>query len=176
VAQAEAILDGEHPDEFALVGCSSGGWLAHAVAGHLESAGVMPAAVVLLDTYLGEGGGLGWLTPSLMRSIFAPVEDSLALDDTRLTAMTAYLRLFAEWQPTELGASVALIRATQPMPTMEADDPDRWQASWPFPHLAVDVTGNHFSIMAEHADSTSEAVEKALAALSSGSVEAVEAR
>jgi acyl transferase domain-containing protein/thioesterase domain-containing protein len=176
LAQAEAILAGEPPDEFAFVGCSSGGWLAHAVAACLESAGEAPAAVVLLDTYLGEGDGLSWLTPSLMRSIFAAGEDSLALDDTRLTAMTAYFRLFAEWQPVELNAPVALVRATQPMPTMESDDPDRWQASWPSSHVAIDVPGNHFSILAEHADSTSQAVEEALAGLSSGSLEAVQAR
>src|SRR5262249_27254658 len=51
-AQAEQVLEASGGRPFVLLGSSAGGWLAHAAARHLESAGTGPAAVVLLDTYL----------------------------------------------------------------------------------------------------------------------------
>ncbi len=176
LALAETILTSERREGAALVGCSSGGWLAHAVAERLESLGMTPAAVVLLDTYLSEDGGLGWLTPSLMRSLFSADQEVLPLDDNRLTAMMAYFRLFADWRPAELSAPVILARASQPMSTMEDDDPDRWQAAWDLPHTAIDVPGNHFTIMTEHADATAQAVEDALGVTLGGVTAGVQAR
>jgi len=166
-AGAEAILRHEPPGDFAVVGHSSGGWLAHAVAAQLESVGVFPGAVILLDTHLASGGGLDWVTPSLLRTLFGGDQQIDLIDDVGLTAMTAYMRLFAEWRPGELAAPVTLIRADQPMPTMGAEDSDRWRASWPLPHTTVDVPGNHFSMMIEHAETTARAVEAALGAQSS---------
>jgi thioesterase domain-containing protein/aryl carrier-like protein len=168
-AGANALLRCEGPDDFAIVGYSSGGWLAHVVAAHLESIGVFPKAVILLDTYLNEGGGLGWLTPSLTRTLYGGEQFAELIDDARLTAMAAYFRLFAEWTPSELAAPVTLVRAAEPMPTMQADDPEQWPVSWRLPHTATDVPGNHFSMMIEHAETTAQAVEEALETQLAGS-------
>ncbi|MEU3962003.1 hypothetical protein AB0F42_19635 [Streptomyces buecherae] len=41
---------------------------------------------------------------------------------------------------------------------------DAWQPSWDFPHTAIDVPGNHFSIMNEHATTTARVVGERIAA------------
>jgi acyl transferase domain-containing protein/thioesterase domain-containing protein len=164
-AQAAAILGGEPPSELVLAGHSSGGWLAHATAARLEGMGVYPKAVILLDTYLQDERVFAWLEPSLMDAL-REAGDSMALvDDVRLTAMTAYFRVFSEWRPAAIQAPTVMVRAAEPMPAMDRADPEGWRASWPLPHEAVEARGNHFSMMTEEAESTAATVLKALEAL-----------
>ncbi len=99
VALEEAV--GEGP--LVLVGHSTGGAFAYAMARRLEQLGRPPAAVVLIDTYgpdqIGSRAtrpdagsvGLGVLTDMLDASA-----SSVTVGDVRLTAMTSYLRLVAE--------------------------------------------------------------------------------
>ncbi|MGH3925262.1 MAG: alpha/beta fold hydrolase, partial [Pseudonocardiaceae bacterium] len=47
---AEAVHQHLGDTPFAMVGYSSGGWFAHAITAHLETLGVFPTAVVLLDS------------------------------------------------------------------------------------------------------------------------------
>jgi thioesterase domain-containing protein len=83
-----------------------------------------------------------------------------AIDDTRLTAMGAYLRLFAEWEPQELKAPTALVRASDP--AWSGVDGSGWQVSWRLPHTSTDVSGDHFSMMGEHAELTAATVQEIL--------------
>jgi thioesterase domain-containing protein len=81
----------------------------------------------------------------------------VAVDDVRLTAMGAYLQLFEEWKPAEIATPTLLVRAAEPMPGVAADS--GWQASWDRAHTAIDVPGDHFTVLEEHAESTAQAVQ-----------------
>jgi len=161
-AQAEHALRCAGGDAFVLVGSSSGGVIAHAVAGRLEAAGAPVAGVVLLDSY----------EPAVLDSSLAPADfrDVLMkrlherqstfarLDFTRLTAMSWYGELFAGWSPAPLRAPVLLVRASEPLaPELAGKD---WQTVWKTAHTTLDVTGNHFTMMETHAQSTAQAVRE----------------
>jgi acyl transferase domain-containing protein/surfactin synthase thioesterase subunit/aryl carrier-like protein len=161
--QADAILRCDVGSELALVGHSSGGWLAHATASRLEDAGVFPAAVVLLDTYPPGSDALAWLRTRLIAELAEAERGMVPVDDARLTAMAAYLRIFAEWEPDEIAAPTVLVRASEPTAEMPPGEPDAWRAAWPLPHTTVDVPGDHFTLMSDHADSAAAAVQQALA-------------
>jgi thioesterase domain-containing protein len=157
---AGSILRNGIDTDFALVAHSSGGWFAQAAATHLESVGVSPAAVVLLDTYWPGSKALEEVFP---RFVFEAAETALAgIDDTRLTAMAAYFQMIEEWRPAEIAAPTILVRASQPYGKTSPEATDSWQASWELPHLLIDVPGDHMSMMAEHASSTAKAVLDAL--------------
>jgi acyl transferase domain-containing protein/NADP-dependent 3-hydroxy acid dehydrogenase YdfG/acyl carrier protein len=142
---------------FVLAGHSTGGVLAHAVAARLESVGVAPAAVILLDTYWLTSGAFYKATRDVMGSMLERGGRSIAMSDVRLTAMGAYGRLLAEWQPAEVAAPTLLVRASEPMPgaAIEGD----WRSSWDLAHSAIDVSGNHFTIMEDHVEDTAQAVQ-----------------
>ncbi len=78
-----------------LVGHSTGGLVAHALAAHLEELGRTPKALVLLDTpTVGEEGFSGdW--PAFLDATLALTAD-YSQDDTWLTATVHYLSL--PWQ------------------------------------------------------------------------------
>jgi polyketide synthase 7 len=152
--QAEAVQRQMNSASFVLLGYSSGGSLAHAVASYLESVGILPAAVVLVDTYRPDMEGLFGLTDIVLKREVA----YRFINDVRLTAMSAYLTLLAEWTPSETVAPLLLVRATEPVPGMPKGS--NWRASWEFTHTAVDIPGHHFTIMNEQADKTALAVQK----------------
>ena len=56
-----------------------------------------------------------------------------------------------------------LVRATEPI-TGLATDGD-WRAHWPVPHTTVEVPGNHFTMLEDHAAATARAVHKWVATL-----------
>ncbi|HWX87896.1 MAG TPA: thioesterase domain-containing protein, partial [Solirubrobacteraceae bacterium] len=159
-AQAEALCRHAKGAPFALVGYSSGGILAHALASHLERTGVTPAAVVLIDTYLFDDQTLSELTGAALKGD----EAFKFINDTRLTAMGAYLEMFAGWKPAEIAAPVLLARALDPVPGTAQGDR---RSSWELSHTAIDVPGHHFTIMDGLADTTAKAVEEWLSTMSS---------
>jgi acyl transferase domain-containing protein/thioesterase domain-containing protein len=146
---------------FALVGYSSGGWLANAIASRLELESRTPrvGAVVLLDAYPG-----GAVVRHPVGALLSALGDTLAedmldlLNDDRLTAMGAYLRLLADWRPLPTGTPTLLVRAGESLPGVEAETGDGRDGA----HGAseVEVPGNHFTMMAEHVDVTARAVQK----------------
>ncbi len=159
---------GEEP--VVLLGHSTGGAFAYGIAGLLERLGRPAAGVVLLDSYhpaqtafTSSGdpaarrfgvGILGWL--------LAADELGATVDDARLTATLAYLRLLAEVEVAPLGSPVLLVRAA------ESADPDpaaaAWRPRWEVPHEAVETPGNHLTMMDAHAGETAAAVSKWLQA------------
>jgi acyl transferase domain-containing protein len=143
----------EHADgaPFVLLGHSSGGWLAHALAARTS-----PAAVVLLDTYPPDDERTSeWLPDAIGRLLYG-TDAFGSLGDERLTAMGAYLRLLTRWEPEEIDAPTLLLRA--------AENAAEAHASWRLRHAAADVPGNHFTMMQDHAATTAEAVEAWIAA------------
>ncbi len=140
----------------ALLGHSAGGWIAHAVAEHLQARGEPAAAVVLLDSY--EPGHP--LLPRVLEYLSATQAGPAAAeppDEAELTAMGGYARLFGDWRPGPLDRPALLVRASEPLPGFPAA---RWQARWPGrPAAAVaDTPGDHFTMIAAHAGAALAAV------------------
>jgi polyketide synthase 12 len=176
-------------EPFVLAGHSSGSLVAHAVASYLECTGNGPMGVVLLDPsgpaslnrwafpaspeVSAHGGQLradGSAAPrghwrAFGRMALTRMEQARDTeDDAWLTAMVHYF--FLDWpQLARTAVPTLLVRASEPMDgAAESTD---WQASW---DLAADMTvadvpGNHFSMMAEHADTTARAVNEWLTKL-----------
>jgi thioesterase domain-containing protein len=163
---AENIRRSVNGAPFVFVGHSSGGLVAHALATHLESVDMAPAAVVLMDTFTLQG------TEKLER--FWPVMSGIVLADNKqladpgedawLTAMAHYFSL--DWRglsPTEI--PTLLVRPREPIG--ESADDGEWKSSWDLSSrvTVVDVPGDHFTMMRGHADTTAQAVSEWVAQL-----------
>ncbi|MFC4029847.1 type I polyketide synthase [Streptomyces polygonati] len=162
-ASADVVRQRADGRPFVLVGYSSGGVLAHAVAGLLESADVFPDAVVLLDTYLPGGADIARDRSALMTGMAERLAQ-WPLDDARLTAMGGYLDLLDSWEPGTLKAPVLLVRPSGTLPGA-AGPADRAPSAWPPPYEATEVPGDHFSMIEDHAHDTARAVHRWLAVL-----------
>jgi surfactin synthase thioesterase subunit/acyl carrier protein len=157
--QTEILRRSRNGSPFVLAGHSSGGLIAHAVAAYMESIGIPPAGVILLDTYSPERMELLYdAQSSFIGEILAQSERLNAReDDAWLTAMAHYLSL--DWgRLDEISAATLLIRAKDPI--MESPGLGDLEVSWERSSnvTVVDVPGNHFTIMGEHADSTAQTV------------------
>ena len=144
-----------HPP-FALVGYSSGGWLAHAMARRLECEGKSAAALILIDTYPSTDARFAAVLRTVMGEALRNDIYGFMGDD-RLTAMGAYMRLLSGWQAEEIAAQTLLVRASEPMPGHAQED--QWRSSWELFDDAVDVPGSHFTMMEEDAGTTAEAID-----------------
>jgi len=130
--------------------------LAYAVAAQLESVGLTPAGLVLVDTYMGTTS-IETL-PQVFEQMFKREEAFATIKDAGLMAMSIYSGLVSEWAPMQILTPVLLVRATQPMAGTPADG--QWRTSLDFTHTAVDVPGDHFTVLEAHADSTAQAVQE----------------
>ncbi|MFJ1709113.1 type I polyketide synthase [Kitasatospora sp. NPDC088346] len=176
---ARSVLRAAGGAKFALLGHSTGGLLAQATAARLEELGAGPAAVVLVDTYSFEPAGetsvagttgpgtsgpadsVAGLLPVLTGAMLAREGAYVPMDDTRLTAMGGYLRLFTGWQPAQIAAPTLLVRAPESL-SVPGDGGRELtsgaRASWPHEHTLLDGLGDHFTVMEEHAAATAELV------------------
>jgi NAD(P)-dependent dehydrogenase (short-subunit alcohol dehydrogenase family)/thioesterase domain-containing protein/acyl carrier protein len=140
----------------AIVGYSTGGLLAYAVASECARLGIAPSAVVLIDTYTWEA----------MWRVCDPVFDRMltgegshpAVDEETLTAMGAYLGMLSRWTPDDMVAPTLLVTASDPMPGVLGNGD--WKATWTARHMTVEVPGSHVTILEDHADTTARAVEE----------------
>jgi thioesterase domain-containing protein/NAD(P)-dependent dehydrogenase (short-subunit alcohol dehydrogenase family) len=169
-AHAALQLAGDRP--VILLGRSIGGSVAHAVASQLRDRGSAPSGVVLIDTYhVDQGNALeDWLHALPARNAVLAEESGAPAgeEDAALAAMGAYTRIFGGWEPEPTDVPTLLVRALQPVPYILDGLDQGWQASWPVPHQVVDVPGDHFTILHEHAATTAAAVRAWIAATASG--------
>ncbi|MCX4546088.1 type I polyketide synthase [Streptomyces sp. NBC_01565] len=131
-----------------LLGRSTGGWIAHAVAERLAGQGAAPRSVVLIDT-LAAPLDIGDL--SMVADQMLDAHNSQWLDDDRLIAMGGYVHLFDGWTPQPLPVPTLLVRAGERTGTHD-------RPRWPLADTTVDVPGDHFTMLAEHAGTTARAV------------------
>ncbi|WP_367129064.1 beta-ketoacyl synthase N-terminal-like domain-containing protein [Saccharothrix sp. HUAS TT1] len=162
-ACAEAVRAHVGDEPFALVGYSSGAPLAAAVAERLEADGLASTGLVLIDAYDVGGGPLTEVAPALLGGMAERMGGLAPADPVRLTAMGGYLRLLDGWRPRGLRAPVALLRAGEP-PAGWSGTGD-WRAHWSLPHEALDVPGDHFSVIEEHAATAAKAAAEWLASV-----------
>ncbi|MFJ2774955.1 type I polyketide synthase, partial [Streptomyces sp. NPDC087300] len=161
--QAEAVLRQAGNGPFVLVGYSSGGWLANAVAARLEAEGRAPVAVVLVDTYTATNSFEGRLEEALRRRA-ATSEAFELMTGAQLTGQGGYLRVFGDWEPEPIETPTLYVHATVPPGESEAVETENdWRPQWPLPHEDVDVPGDHFTIMDEDSETTARAVRTWLA-------------
>jgi Thioesterase domain len=155
VSAVEAAVGRDGP--LILAGYSTGGTFAYGLASELEARGREVSAVVLLDTYPPRpDGGSNRQEAAAVERLLSNPEWHGYLNQTRLTAMGWYLRVLAELDLRPVTAPTLLLRAGQPMVTVEGDD---WRASWPFPHEASDAPGDHYSMIELHARTAAHTVE-----------------
>ncbi|WP_394827934.1 SDR family NAD(P)-dependent oxidoreductase [Pendulispora albinea] len=159
-AEADEILRSAPDGNVAILGYSAGGWIAHDVVRHLESAGVFPTALVLIDTYTMHG-----ISPrmrSMFRSNWLNAFPSASWTDGELTAYAWYRHLYDSWRPSPIAARTLFVRATEPMPGMDdtvLSPGHDWRSSWAEPHDAVDVPGHHFNVLSDHAAAVARAID-----------------
>ncbi|MEV6669547.1 type I polyketide synthase [Streptomyces sp. NPDC051162] len=162
---------GDRP--YAVLGSSMGGCPAHTVAARLAATGTPPLGLVLVDTY--------HVTPDLenepwLLALPARISRQMgerfdtAVDDMSMAVLGAYTRIARGWQPEPTDVPTLLLRAAEPPPQSPAHVSPRTRVgerrtSWPVPHIAVDVPGDHWSMTEEHAHTTAEAVRAWLGAL-----------
>ncbi|MEU2211947.1 SDR family NAD(P)-dependent oxidoreductase [Streptomyces hygroscopicus] len=156
--QARAVAEYAEGAPVVLCGSSAGGMFAHSVAAALESQGTPPAGVVLMDTYLPYTTKLVQFEDAWLDEMYER-DELVSMDSVRMSAMGWYSHLMEGWEPPEISVPSLHIRATE---TVLRTNPDAgaqsWQADWPA-DSAIDVPGNHFSMMEKHADTTAQAVE-----------------
>ncbi|MGY1583352.1 alpha/beta fold hydrolase [Streptomyces sp. MN13] len=164
-AQTEAVRRFAGGAPVALLGYSSGGWIAQAVAARLDETGETPAALILLDTYL-QAETSGALATALTDGLFTRHGSDADTDTRSLTAMGAYFRVFEDWTPTGTDAPTLFLRAADALPGTQPDA----KPSWAPEATLQETAGDHFSMLEEHAGTTARAVHSWLAELSQRTV------
>ncbi|PVZ08168.1 acyl transferase domain-containing protein [Actinomycetospora cinnamomea] len=162
-ALGEVVVRCAERAPFVLVGHSSGGWLAHATASHLESLDCGPAGLVLIDTYLPQRVVELSKRSQLMELMFERAEPFGLMSDTRLISMGGYLRLFSEWVPEATAVPTLFVQATIEMVDPRLSQPDYsydWRARWDLPHDLTELSANHYTLMEERVEKTSGVIEK----------------
>ncbi|HET7574047.1 MAG TPA: thioesterase domain-containing protein, partial [Solirubrobacterales bacterium] len=159
---ATAIEAAGLPEGAVLLGHSSGGPFAYAIAQELERRGAKPAAVVMLDSYHPRQVAFETTSDDASRSIGLRIFSQLlalqgpeaAVGDARLSAAMSYLRLLGELQVEPPAAPVLLLRAAESI----GPDLAKWRPEWDVPHDVLETPGNHLTMMDAHAATTAEAV------------------
>jgi pimeloyl-ACP methyl ester carboxylesterase len=143
----ETVLSQGDPSTQVLLGYSWGGLLALAAAEELERRGTRPAAVVLLDTYLTEVTATEDFFEHLLHGLFEREPLFGPFTGTRLSAMGKYLWLLGGSALPEISAPVLFVRPA---------GSDGLGTPWP---NALEVPGDHFTMVQEHAGETAHAIE-----------------
>ncbi|MDI1475027.1 type I polyketide synthase [Polyangium sp. y55x31] len=164
-AHVENVLRCVDGGPFILIACSSGGWVAHAVASELERRGVAPAGVVLLDTYL-----IHEVTPPFKRAlgrVWAAGMEINARTANELATMIWYFDLFATWAPSPISAPTLVVRVAEPLPgIIDPSAPqgavveEEWRATWRLPHDVAVIPGDHATMLSDNVSDTARVIHE----------------
>ncbi|WUG38067.1 SDR family NAD(P)-dependent oxidoreductase [Kitasatospora sp. NBC_00458] len=155
---------GDEP--FVLLGYSSSGWLAQGVAARLQAGGTRPAGLVLLDTYLPATMSRS-MRKAMNYEVIVRRQAFTALGYVGLTAIGRYRRMFRGWEPERTAVPTLFVRPSRCVPG-SPDEPmtgEEWRSSWPYEHTALEVEGDHCTMIGEHAAQTGAAVREWIAGL-----------
>ncbi|MFC9477109.1 type I polyketide synthase [Nocardia sp. NPDC056952] len=149
----DAVLHVADGRPFVLVGRSAGGTIAHGVEVGLEKRGARAEGVVLLDTFeIGSKETL-LVQPGVLRHLYDQENKVGKMDDIRLTAMSGYYRLLANWERREITCPTLFVAAA------DADADTGVSAVWSLEHELATVPGDHFSMTEEYSIDTATAIE-----------------
>jgi acyl transferase domain-containing protein/thioesterase domain-containing protein/NADP-dependent 3-hydroxy acid dehydrogenase YdfG len=147
---------------FVVVGQSAAGLMASYLVAHLEAAGIPPIGLILIDTYPPEkndvmaviGQGIKEMGRERMERLEDPIEGTADVwGDAWVTAMLRYSEF--RCTPQKITAPTLLLAARDGMPEW----PEDWRTDWPFGHEVIEVPGNHFTMLEDHAESSASAME-----------------
>ncbi|WP_371504325.1 alpha/beta fold hydrolase [Allokutzneria sp. NRRL B-24872] len=167
---ANAIREQADGRPFVLVGYSSGGVVAHAVTRYLESVGLAPAGLVMVDTYALEDkvglNAMGRFMNSMMDDLSEEMTATSGEPDiwgeAWLTAMGHYSTM--DWTLKPCATPTLLVRPENPVTSKWNEDYD-WRTNPPVAHTLAEVPGDHFTMMGEHSASVAETVDAWIATL-----------
>ncbi|MEU5024069.1 type I polyketide synthase [Streptomyces milbemycinicus] len=156
---AECVRKAADGDPFVLLGYSSGGALAYAVARHLETEHqVRPAAVVMLDTF--RPGDAAAPVGPVLRRIFADGHAFGGITGDSLSAMGRWLAVMSELSFDPVAAPVLFVQAERPL---AADDPDTdRRPAEPFErtHDLRTVRSDHFAMVGTDSSQTAQVIQE----------------
>lgn len=148
---------------FVLAGHSGGGVLAHALTAHLESQDIFPVAQVLIDSYP-PGSMSTALRHALMRTL-GELWSELPPADDQIIAASWYQRLLTDSPLPTTTTPTLFLRAQAPLPGLPHSHRESWQAQWPEVQAKIDVPGDHFSMIHQHANTTASQIQNWLKTL-----------
>ncbi|OLF06421.1 type I polyketide synthase, partial [Actinophytocola xanthii] len=158
---AECVLEASDGEPFVLVGHSTAGVIASAVAGLLEHTwGVRPAGVALLDT-LSRHHGSGDVADytAMTRNIVTRFEQeeggAAQVDSTRLSAMARWLNRLPDMERERTTAPVLLLRCGE-----VADTPPEQRALLTAGDSIRTLHATHESLAQEDAEQTAQRLEE----------------
>ncbi|MEU7146389.1 type I polyketide synthase [Nocardia sp. NPDC046473] len=146
---------GDRP--FALLGYSSGGFVAHAVAERLEEQGSELERLFLLDVYRPGTGPMVGIGKSIMENFVGRDGELVPITDRSLVVMGGYFSIFSDWKPERIKASTVYVNARSAVPEVSNDA--QWRPNWELPHIPAEAPGDHFTMMGEYATETAEILD-----------------
>ncbi|WFE22947.1 SDR family NAD(P)-dependent oxidoreductase [Solwaraspora sp. WMMD937] len=155
----DVLLEEAGIDPVAVVGHSSGGWIAYGVAAYLCDIGRPPAALIMLDTYW-PGEFVIDVQRDFMRAQARRHElmpSGGAPLGHQLIAMGGYLSMFDGWKPQPIEVPSLLIRAAEYM-TGAAKPDEVLRANDGTVRNVTSVPGNHFTMMSKFPEKTATTV------------------
>jgi NAD(P)-dependent dehydrogenase (short-subunit alcohol dehydrogenase family)/thioesterase domain-containing protein/acyl carrier protein len=139
---------------FVVVGYSTGGDIAHGVTEALERNGAAPVALVWLDTYLRDPSEPKRLFSAMISNLLGENRLDATIDDRQLLAMGAYMRMLHEETPISIDAPSVIFEADKNLTGEMSDEVRRMADS------AIQVVGDHFTIIEDHAEATAMAIDE----------------
>lgn len=162
--QAQQVRTAAGDGPFVIVGYSSGGWLAQALAGRLEADGKAADALVLLDPPVCTDTALRRDIPVVAHGLLGEYPE-MPVGDDELVAMGAYLRLFSGWVPEPVEAPTLVIRPAEVVATsLEWEKSGQGDGVSYRADEVLTVDGDHFTMLGKYADMVANAVDKWIAA------------
>ncbi len=158
---ADTVLRTVGDGPFVLTGHSGGAMVANVLSLELARQGRAPDAVVLMDSYPVDSEVLVNWIPQMLDGMVERDSAFTPMDDYRTTAWAAYLQFFFDWKARPLDVPTLLVRAGDPLGTIP-EDAD-WRAQWPYEHDVVDVPGDHFTMLGDHAEDVAKRIQEWLA-------------
>jgi acyl transferase domain-containing protein/surfactin synthase thioesterase subunit/acyl carrier protein len=153
-AIAMAVEQAVEDRPFVVVGYSTGGDIAHGVTEALERDGVPPVALVWLDTYLRDPSQPKRLFSAMMSNLLGENRLDATIDDRQLLAMGAYMRMLHEETPISIDVPSMIVKADTNLTGEMSSEVRRTADS------AIDVVGDHFTIIEDYAESTAMALDQ----------------